>query len=103
MDHVQGADPVGQRECAHDSAAGIAIRRKGAVSSWVVPRSLSDLGLSYCGKADIGRIFRSISSNSYGYSPQSIEKSDWIPLSIVTNAQVRQAPRCRIGLSTSYC
>jgi len=56
------------------------------------PGSLSDLGLSYCGKTDSGRILRSISSNSDGYSPQSIEKSDSIPLSLVTNAQVRQAP-----------
>jgi len=34
-----------------------------------------------------------LSSNSDGYSPQSIEKSDSIPLSLATNAQVRQAPR----------
>ncbi len=47
------------------------------------------MGLFYCGKADIGRIVRSISSNSYGYSPQSIKESDSIPHSLPTNAQVR--------------
>jgi hypothetical protein len=69
------------------------------VLCWVVPRgclphhpqdktpsSLSDLGLIYCGKADIGRNFRSISLNSYGYSPQLIENFASIPLSLATIA-----------------
>jgi hypothetical protein len=49
------------------------------------PSSLSDLELIYCGKADIGRNFRSISLNSYGYSPQLIENFDSIPLSLTRN------------------
>jgi hypothetical protein len=49
-------------------------------------RSLSDLGLIDCGKASFGRIFRSFSLNSYGYSPQTIEKSASNRLSLVTIA-----------------
>jgi hypothetical protein len=66
----------------------------------MLPRSLSDLRLIYCGKADIGQIFRSFSSNSDGYSPQTIEKFDSIPLSLVTIAQVRQAP-CGSGFAAA--
>jgi hypothetical protein len=51
-----------------------------------VPRSLSDLGLIYCGKAGFGQIFRSFSLNSYGYSPQTIEKSASNRLSLATIA-----------------
>jgi len=40
-------------------------------------RNLSDLGLIYCEKAGFGQIFRSFSLNSYGYSPQTIEKYDF--------------------------
>jgi hypothetical protein len=45
-------------------------------------RSLSDLGLIDFGKAGFGQIFRSFSLNSYGYSPQTIEKSasNWLSL-----------------------
>ncbi len=42
---------------------------------YALVRSLSDLGLIYCGKPGFGQIFRSFSSNSYSYSPQTIEKS----------------------------
>jgi hypothetical protein len=50
------------------------------------PRSLSDLGLIYCGKAGFGQISRSFSLNSYGYSPQTIEKSASNRLSLATLA-----------------
>ena len=43
------------------------------IKSWAIPRSLSDLGRIYCGKAGFGQISRSFSLNSYGYSPQTIE------------------------------
>jgi hypothetical protein len=49
-------------------------------------RSLSDLGLIYCGKAGFGQISRSFSLNSYGYSPQTIEKSASNRLSLPTIA-----------------
>jgi hypothetical protein len=52
----------------------------------LIPRSLSDLGLIYCGKTGFGQISRSFSLNSYGYSPQTIEKSASNRLSLATIA-----------------
>jgi len=49
-------------------------------------RSLSDLGLSCCGKAYAGQMFRSFSFNRHRYSPQTIEPSDSTPLSLAANA-----------------
>jgi hypothetical protein len=50
------------------------------------PRSLSDLGLIYYGKAGFGQISRSYSLNGYGYSPQTIKKSASNRLSLATIA-----------------
>jgi hypothetical protein len=62
-----------------DSVIGIKIVKCGA-------RSLSDLGLIYCGKAGFGQISRSFSLNSYSYSPQTIGKSASNRLSLATIA-----------------
>jgi hypothetical protein len=56
------------------------------VGCYTVSRSLSDLGLIYCGKAGFEQISRSFSLNSYGYSPQTIEKSASNRLSLATIA-----------------
>ena len=45
-------------------------------------RRLSDLGLIYCGTADLGHLARSPSSNSYGNCPRTTRQSGSSPLSL---------------------
>jgi hypothetical protein len=54
--------------------------------AYLKPGSLSNLGLIDFGKAGFGQIFRSLSLNSYGYSPQTIEKSASNRISLATIA-----------------
>ena len=56
-------------------------------------RSLSKIRRIYCGCAGFGQIFRSFSLNSHHYSPQTIEISDSNQTTLVTIANLGQAPR----------
>ena len=55
-------------------------------------RSLSQIRRIYCGCAGFGQIFRSFSLNSHHYSPQTIEISDSNQTTLVTIANLGQAP-----------
>jgi tungstate transport system substrate-binding protein len=65
-------------------------------------RRLPDLGLIYYGKAGFGQIFRSFLLNSYGYSPQTIEKSASNCLSLATIAKIRQPPKITMKTTLSH-
>ena len=56
-------------------------------------RSLSEIRLICCGCAGFGQIFRSFSFNRPHYSPQTIETSDSNQYTLVTIANLGQAPR----------
>lgn len=56
------------------------------------PRSLSDLRLSCCGKAEFGHILRKFLLNNPIIRRKFAQNLPQIGLSLATDAQVRQAP-----------
>jgi hypothetical protein len=85
---IRGAARITHESCRQATAIGSRLKKDSPAPCQIriVPGSLSDSGLLYCGKADSGRFVRSFSSNSDGYSPQTTGQNTSKPFSLATTA-----------------